>query len=176
MKRNLLCASGALATSLLLAACSSGSASQALPNNGASPTHSQAQGLAPVSRSAHVIVVGVRHRAASCDYSKFTDCVTVGRGYPASLEVCINQSGSGCSSGSFPSITWYGDILSVKNNKPYKKIANYFYPNPGNPTIDDIYTTHKLKNSHGIVKYYQNGDACTYTSDCVTFAIGIATK
>jgi hypothetical protein len=164
-----LCASSAIAASLVLSACSGGSGgSQALPSN--------SQAVAPMAHSAHLTVVGARPSTASCGTAYLT-CVTVKKGSPASLELCYNASGgSGCTSGSFPSLTWYEVVVSVKSGKIYKKIVGSFYPNPGNPSEDTITAKRKVKNSHGKVIYMQEIEGCLYTSDCLTGEIGIATK
>ncbi len=165
-----LCASSAIAAGLLLSACSSSSGgSQAIP--------SSSQAVAPMGHSAHLhlTVVGAKKFTASCN-SAYLTCVTVSKKTPAVLEICYNESGSGCSSGYFPPLTWYEGIYSVKTNKLYKKIVGSFYPNPGNPSDDTITAVKKVKNSHGVVKYYQYIEGCLYTSDCLTGEIGIATQ
>jgi hypothetical protein len=164
-----LCASSAIVASLVLSACSSGSGgSQALPSN--------SQAVAPMAHSAHLTVVGARPSTASCGTAYLT-CVTVKKGSPASLEICYNAAGgSGCTSGSFPSLTWYEAIVSVKSGKTYKKIVGSFYPNPGNPSEDTITAKKKVKNSHGKVKYFQEIEGCLNTSECITGEIGIATQ
>jgi hypothetical protein len=166
-----LCASSAIAAGLLLSACSSSSGgSQAIP--------SSSQAVAPMGHSAHphLTIVGAQKFTASCDTSVYLTCVTVSKKTPAVLEICYNESGSGCSSGYFPPLTWYEGIYSVKTNKLYKKIVGSFYPNPGNPSDDTITAVKKVKNSHGKIKYYQYIEGCLYTSDCLTGEIGIATQ
>ncbi|HTA55180.1 MAG TPA: hypothetical protein VK755_10620 [Candidatus Acidoferrales bacterium] len=166
-----LCASTAIAASLMLSACSNSSGgSQALPSN--------SQAVAPMGHSAHphLVVIGAQKFTASCDTSVYLTCVTVSKKSPATLEICYNESGSGCSSGYFPPLTWYEAVYSVKANKIYKKIVGSFYPNPGNPSVDTITALKKVKNSHGVVKYYQYIEGCLYTSDCLTGEIGIATQ
>ncbi len=165
------CASSAIAASLLLSACSSSSGgSQALPSG------SQAARVAPMSHSAHLTVVGARKFTAYCDPSLYITCVTVSKKTPAALELCYNESGSGCSSGYFPSLTWYEAIYTVKANKIYKKIVGSFYPNPGNPSEDTITAKKKVKNSKGVVKYYQYIEGCLNSTECITGEIGIATQ
>jgi len=164
-----LCATSAIAASLVLSACSSGSGgSQALPSN--------SQAVAPMAHSAHLMVVGARPSTASCGTAYLT-CVTVKKGTPAALEICYNASGgSGCTSGSFPSLTWSEAIVSVKTGKVYKKIVGSFYPNPGNPSEDTITAKRKVKNSHGKVTYFQAIEGCLSSGSCLTGEIGIATK
>ncbi len=165
-----LCAASAIAASLVLSACSSSSGgSQALP------TGSQAA-AARMSHSAHLTVVGARPFTGSCDTSVYITCITVKKGSPVTLELCYNADGSGCTSGSFPSLTWYEGIYSVSKDKLYRKIVGSFYPNPGNPSDDTIAAKKKVKNSHGVVKYFQYIEGCLYTSDCLTGYIGIATQ
>ncbi|MGA2760702.1 MAG: hypothetical protein ABSF08_10335 [Candidatus Cybelea sp.] len=166
-----ICASSAIAASLLLSACSNSSGgSQALP--------SSSQAVAPMAHSGHphLTVIGGRKNTAYCDYSLYLTCVTVAKGSPAALEICYNESGSGCSSGYFPSLTWYEGIYSVKKNKLYKKIVGSFYPNPGNPSEDTITAKKKVKNSHGVVTYYQYVEGCLNSTECITGSIGIATQ
>jgi hypothetical protein len=163
-----VCASGAIAAGLLLSACSSSS-------GGSQPLPSNPQAIATKAHSAHLTVVGGRQFTASCDTSLYLTCVTIAKGSPATIEICYNSEGSGCSSGSFPTLTWYEAIYSVKD-KPYKKIVGSFYPNPGNPTDDTIAAKKKVKNSHGVVKYFQYIEGCLSTSDCLTGEIGIATQ
>jgi hypothetical protein len=161
-----LCASGAIAASLLLSACSSGSgSSQALPSS-SQAVAPMAHSAQPMGHSAHLIVVGAKHFTASCDTSIYITCVTVAKGSPAVLEFCVNFSGSGCSSGYFPSIAWY------------KKIIGSFYPNPGNPSDDTITAKKKVRNSHGKVTYYQYIEGCygSGSGSCVTGLVGIATQ
>ncbi len=129
-----------------------------------------------MGHSAHLTVVGAHQFTASCGTAYLT-CVTVKKGSPASLEICYNASGgSGCTSGSFPSLTWSEAIVSVKTGKVYKKIVGSFYPNPGNPSEDTITAKKKVKNSHGKVTYFQEIQGCLYTSDCLSGEIGIATQ
>jgi hypothetical protein len=166
-----LCASSAIAASLLLSACSSSSGgSQALPSG--------SQAVAPMGHSGrpHITIVGAKKFTASCDASLYLTCVTVSKKTPATLEICINESGSGCTSGSFPTLTWYEAIYSAKTNKLYKKIVGSFYPNPGNPSEDTISAKKKVKNSHGVVKYYQYFEACFNSTSCDSAEIGIATQ
>jgi hypothetical protein len=129
-----------------------------------------------MGHSAHLTVVGARQSSASCDTSVYLTCVTVAKGSPAELEICYNSEGSGCTSGSFPSLTWYEAIYSVKKGKLYKKIVGSFDPNPGNPSEDTITAKKKLKNSHGKVTYYQSIEGCLSTSNCISGDIGIATQ
>jgi hypothetical protein len=124
----------------------------------------------------HLTVIGAQKFTASCDLSLYLTCVTVSKKTPATLEICYNESGSGCSSGYFPSLTWYEGVYSVKANKLYKKIVGSFYPNPGNPSEDTITAKKKVKNSHGVVKYYQYIEGCLNSTDCLTGSIGIATQ
>ena len=166
-----LCASTAIAASLVLSACSNSSGgSQAIP--------SSPQAVAPMGHSAHLhlTVVGAQKFTASCDTSVYLTCVTVSKKTPAALEICYNESGSGCSSGYFPSLTWYEAIYTVKANKIYKKIVGSFYPNPGNPSEDTITAKKKVKNSKGVVKYYQYIEGCLNSTECITGEIGIATQ
>jgi len=165
-----LCASSAIAASLVLSACSSSSGgSQALP--------SSPQAVAPMGHSArpHFTVVGAQKFTASCDASVYLTCVTVSKKSPAEIEICVNEAGSGCTSGSFPSLTWYEAVYTAKG-KVTKKIVGSFYPNPGNPSDDTITVKKKVKNSHGNISYYQFIEACFYTSDCISGYVGIYTK
>jgi len=165
-----LCASSAIAASLVLSACSSsGGSSQALP--------SSSQAVAPMGHSGrpHFTVVGGRQFTASCNATLYVACVTVKKGSPGALEICVNEAGSGCTSGSFPSLEWYEAVYTVKGGAT-KKIVGSFYPNPGNPSEDTITAKKKVKNSHGNISYVQFIEACFSTSDCISGYIGIYTK
>ncbi len=129
-----------------------------------------------MAHRAHLTVVGARQSTASCDTSVYLTCVTVAKGSPVTLELCYNEAGSGCTSGSFPSFTWAEGIYSVKNDKPYRKIVGSIHPNPGNPIDDRIAAKNKVRNSHGVVAYYQHIEGCLSSSDCITGEIGIATQ
>jgi hypothetical protein len=175
MRNIVRCASAALAASLLLAACSSGSGSQNLPSSGGSPMlrSGGAQAVAPVNHGPRLIVVGAHHGTASCG-SEYLECLTVGKGHPAAAKICAGAYG--CYSSYFPNETWSEDIYSVKTGGRYKKIQSYIYPNPGNPIVDFFYTNHKFQNSHGVVNYYQHLEACPTSGSCLTADIGIATE
>jgi hypothetical protein len=121
-------------------------------------------------------LVGARQSTASCDTSIYLTCVTLAKGSPVTLELCYNEAGSGCTSGSFPSFTWTEGIYSVKNDKPYRKIVGSIHPNAGNPVDGRIAAKKKVRNSHGVVTYYQYVEGCLSSSECITGEIGIATQ
>jgi hypothetical protein len=162
-----LCATSAIAASLVLCACSSSGGSQALPG---SP-----QAVTTMSHSAHLTVAGVGPFTGSCG-SGYITCVTVGKGSPVTFVLCYDVGGSGCTSGSFPSLIWSEGIYSVHNNKLFRKIIGSFYPNPGNPSADTIKAKIKVRNSHGVVTYYQYVEGCISSSDCINGEVGIATQ
>ncbi len=126
-----------------------------------------------MSHSAHLTIVGAKKFTGSCDYSLYIYCVTVSKKSPANIEFCVS-----CTSGYFPPLTWYEAIYSVKTGEVYKKIVGSFYPNPGNPSEDTIKAKKKVKNSHGVVKYFQYVEACFPSSSgsCLIGDVGIATQ
>ncbi|HEX4014724.1 MAG TPA: hypothetical protein VHX17_12680 [Candidatus Cybelea sp.] len=149
----------------VLAGCSGG-LGNSVPSTGA-------QSLSPAGRPA-LHMVGVSKDTASCPTAKYFTCVTVSKGSPASIEVCISSSGS-CSSGSFPPYSWKQKIVTLKGKK-FKSIVGAIKPKTGNPITDTITEKKKVKSSKGKVKYAQDIVACPTSGSCLDGAVGIVTQ
>jgi hypothetical protein len=151
MRFTLLVASAALAVSLTLSACSSGS-SQAIPRGSS---------VAPMRDHApRLVVIGGK---TSCG-SAFYECVTLHPG-TTTIELCVTTSGN-CTSGLYSNWNWASEIFNYPSGKRYRKIKASFSPNPGNPTTN-IFKVKKIKNTHGKVKWYENVTLCNvYFSSC----------
>ena len=160
MRFTLLLASGALAASLALSACSGGS--QAIPGG--------AQSVAPMGHHAAQLVVPGAHHDASCPSSYIT-CLTL---YPGNntLGICISTSGN-CTTGLVGEWNWADTIVTLKGKK-YKKFKESWSPNPGNPSTQTI-VVKKVKNTHGKVKWVDEINACEVTnpSSCLSGNVGL---
>jgi hypothetical protein len=110
---------------------------------------------------------------ASCPASYVT-CVTVAKGTPASIEICISSTGS-CSSGSFPPYTWSQKIVTLKGKK-FKNIVGSIKPKTGNPITDSFKEKKKVKSSKGKVQYVQQITACPSSGSCLQGEVGIVTQ
>lgn len=163
MRLSTLCASSAIAASLLLSACSTG-------------TSSSIPGGSSVSSMGHVgpqFVVMARKDSASCPTSKYITCVDVTKASGGSVEICISTSGN-CTSGLDGTWTWKSKITNLKGKPASKKIKNKWSPNPGNPSTDTFKEHGKIKVT-GNVEYVANLTACNVSnpSSCLTGAVGL---
>jgi hypothetical protein len=167
---SLLYASAALASALILSACSGGSTSSSAIPGGASAMSHHGASLMRVSAV-------TRDTTNPCPSSKYYFCFTV------------------TSSSSGPYVTWAactttsscpptydlvatGNFVSAKKGKPVKskKLNGTWSPNPGNPTYQYITGKATKKNSHGKVKYVDETSACYYYFPSVcssTYYLGV---
>ena len=170
MRLSFLCASVALAASLVLSACSSGAgSSSALPSSGM-------QSVAAGGSHGHTYKVrlmpGVKPLITGCNYSVYAFCFYVTPGDPGPY--VETSAGSGYE-------LYNNAYITKKNNKkgkPDKKFDTYFYPDPGNPTYQYILYSGKNPKKPTPVKftdYYCIGftpSACSGST--YTFKLGIA--
>jgi hypothetical protein len=166
----LLCASTALAASLLLSACSSGGGSQSIPGGGS-------QAVAPMGHSAPHLVAMNRGASGSCP-SAYLVCIDLSKKTPGTASICISTSGN-CTSGLVGEWNWVTVVTNLKGKSEKKHIKNSWSPNPGNPSTDTFKEKGKVKKSkNGAVKYVGNVTTCEVTnpSSCLTTAIGIITQ
>ena len=170
MRLSLIMASGTLAASLVLSACST---------SGSLEAPGAAQSVSPMGHSARPYIVfgGIRMAPASCPASYFY-C------YPAfyipsvdQIEWCIVSSGSSCSPSNLAPGTWKWSGNKVYGPTGIK--ATKWSPNPGNPTYADIDVSKTAPDSNGVVEWYQSIEACSgkgKTKDCSgPFTVGIST-
>lgn len=103
MRFTLLCASTALAASLVLSACSGGAGSSSAIPGGASAS-------APMAHhGAHLVSAGGSHRPQSCT-SPYYICYLIGPGESEQFGWCISYSGN-CTSGVLTDkIKWTNDV------------------------------------------------------------------
>jgi hypothetical protein len=161
----LLFTASVLAASIGLSACSSGG-SQSIPGG--------SQQTAPMAKSGgpHIIAVGAKPDA-SCP-SQFITCVTIKKGSPATVEICVQYTTGYCP---YPGVwTWTGQVVKVSTGAPFGKIKQSASPNPGNPTYITITEKKRVKKSHGKYKYEDNIETCNSASSCLSGSIGIATS
>ena len=160
-----LFASTALAASLLLSGCSSGS-SQAIPGG--------SQSVAMGHHAPHMVPV-VAGNPSSCPSSKYILCIDITKASGGSFGLCISTSGN-CSSGLVGDWNWSTTVTTLKGKNAKKKIHNSWDPNPGNPSTNTFTEVKKIKKSkHGTVKYVANVTACEVTdpSSCLSGAVGL---
>jgi hypothetical protein len=169
VRLSLLCASSALAASLLLSACSTSGTSQTIPGG------SQSVG-AMGHHGPQFVVVHNGGDAASCPSSLYLTCVNVSKKKGGSVTICISSSGN-CTSGLVGDWNWTTSVTNLKGKNEDKKIKNSWDPNPGNPSTDTFTVHGKLKASKQ-VKYVANVTACEVTnpSSCLTTAVGLVPK
>lgn len=161
MRLTLLFASSALAASLMLSACSSGSTVPA-----------GSQSVAPMGHHAgapQVVGLGAKHDT-SCP-STYYECVEVSKASPAQQEWCLIYSGTSDCTDLYPGTwTWSAIVVKAKNGKPTNKHSKHvkasFSPNPGNPTTLTI-STNASKTSHGKIKYAVELSVCNSASSCL---------
>jgi hypothetical protein len=161
VRLTLLCASSALAASLILSACSSGSMSQAIPGGSQS-----SMGRHAGTPMLHL--VGAK-ADASCP-SQYYECVTVSKSSPLEQQWCIVYSGTSDCSDLFPGTwTWSAPVSKAHHKKHHKKgkLIAKFSPNPGNPTELTISIKGKVKKTGGKVGYVANLEACNSSNSCV---------
>ncbi|MFZ0031248.1 MAG: hypothetical protein WBE79_04840 [Candidatus Cybelea sp.] len=165
MRFSLLCASSALAASLILSACSSGSMSQAVPGGSQS-----AMGRHAGTPMLHAVGAVAN---ASCP-SSYYECVTVSKASPFQQQWCIVYSGtSGCSDLYPGTWTWAAPVTKARHHKR-GKVVSKFSPNPGNPTELTLSIKGRLRSSHGNVARIANLTACNSANSCVgPVAIGV---
>lgn len=162
MRFSLLCASSALAASLILSACSSGSMSQAIPG-GSQSTMGRHAGTPMLQLKGGAVA------DASCP-SSYYECVTVSKASPLQQQWCIVYSGtSGCSDLYPGTFTWAAPVSKAHHKKHHKKgkVVTKFSPNPGNPTELTISLKGKVKSTKGKVGYVAALEACNSSSSCV---------
>ncbi len=166
MRFSILCASTALAASLLLSACSGGS--------GSLPTGSQT--ASSMGHQNNLKIISMTPVRQSCNYSAYYECVTVSKATPFTQEWCISSTGS-CGS-VFPGTWTWSTTITTTKGKKYKKLAASYDPNPGNPSTLTISEKKKVKSSKGKIKYEGSLQACSNTYGCVylPLPIGIATQ
>ncbi len=166
MRFSLICASTALAASLVLSACSGGGS---LPTGGS-------QSVSSMGHKSNLKIIAMNPTQQSCNYSAFYECVTVSKATPFTQEWCISSTGS-CASPYPGTWTWALPITTIKGKK-YKKLASSWSPNPGNPSVLTISEKKKVKSSKGKYKYEGMLSACSPTYGCVylPLPIGIATQ
>lgn len=161
MRLNLL-AIAALAAGIGLSACSTGS-SQVVPGG----THA-----APMAKpgSPRLVVAGA-HPDASCP-SQFITCISISRTSHRKIQICAQYSY--CPA---PGLwTWGSQVQVVKTGKAVKAITSANSPNPGNPTVFTIGEKRHVRASNHVYKYQDFIEACNSSSNCISGAIGIATK
>jgi len=164
---SILCASTALAASLLLSACSGGSGS--LPTGGS-------QTASSMGHQGNLRIISATPVQQSCNYSAYYECITVSKATPFTQEWCISTTGT-CGS-VFPGTwTWSSTITTVKGKK-FKKMTASYSPNPGNPSTLTISEKKKVKSTKGKIKYESSLQACSSTYGCVylPLPIGIAAQ
>lgn len=154
MRFTLLCASTALAASLVLSACSGGSGSSS-----AIPGGSGSTAMGHHVSQMHVTAVNPDHKNP-CPSSKYLFCTTVS---PSSSGPYVQWSA--CTSSSCPptyDLVATNDFIT-KSGKPVKakKLSSTWYPSPGNPTYEYI-TDVSYGSSHGKVKVIGQTAACYY--------------
>jgi hypothetical protein len=164
---SLLCASSALAASLLLSACSGGS--QAVPGG--------SQAIAPMGHhSLHLVAASPGNPSANCPSSLYITCIDITKASGGAVEICISTSGN-CSSGLVGDWNWKTVVTKLSTGKNAKrKIHNKWSPNPGNPSTDTFTEVRAVKPSqNGSVKYVGTLTACEVTnpSSCLSGAIGL---
>ncbi len=169
MRLTLLCASTALAASLLLSACSSGGSSQAIPGG------SQSLGAPMGHHAPHIVALNPNNMSSGCPTSKYVTCIDITKSGGGSLGLCISTSGN-CSSGLVGEWTWTTKVVTLSGKSAKRKIHNKWSPNPGNPSTDTFKEVRKIKPSkNGSVKFVGNLVACEVTnpSSCISGAVGI---
>ncbi len=169
MRLSLLCASSALAASLLLSACSTSGTSQAIPGG------SQSVG-AMGHHGPQFVVSGQNGDAASCPTSVYVECINLSKKKGGSFGLCLSTSGN-CTSGLVGDWNWTTTVTNLKGKNEDKKISNSWDPNPGNPSTDTFKVHGKLRPSKQ-VKYIANITACEVTnpSSCVSGEVGLIPK
>ncbi|MGA8097429.1 MAG: hypothetical protein WB810_02090 [Candidatus Cybelea sp.] len=167
MRFSLLCASSALAASLILSACSSGSMSQSIPGGSQSAMGHHA-GTPMIQLKGGVIA------NASCP-SSYYECVTVSKSSPLQQQWCIVYSGTSDCSDLYPGTwTWAAPVSKARHHHKKGKVVSKFSPNPGNPTELTLSIKGRLRSSHGNVARVANLTACNSADSCVgPVAIGI---
>ena len=128
MRLTFLFASTALAASLLLSGCSSGS-SQAIPGG--------SQSVAMGHHAPHMVPV-VAGNPSSCPSSKYILCIDITKASGGSFGLCISTSGN-CSSGLVGDWNWSTTVTTLKGKNAKKKIHNSWDPNPGNPSTEHVH-------------------------------------
>ncbi len=152
----------ALAAGIGLSACSTGG-SQAVP--GSTQTAPMAKPGGP-----RLVAIGA-HPDASCP-SQYITCVSITRTSHRKVQVCVQYSYCPAPG----EWTWSSQVRVVKTGKAVGAITSSASPNPGNPTVFTISEKRRVKSSNHVYKYQDVIEACSYTSNCVSGAIGIATK
>ncbi len=165
MRLTLLCASSALAASLLLSACAGGT-SQSIPSG------SQTVGSPMGHHGPQMVPANGLRPPASCP-SAYVTCIDVSKKKGGSVGICISTSGN-CTSGLVGDWNWSTSVTNLNGKNENKKIKNSWSPNPGNPSTDTFKVKGKLKPSKN-VKYIANISACEVTnpSSCVSGEVGI---
>ena len=169
MRFTLLCASTALAASLVLSACSGGSgSSSAIPGGATAMGHHVAQ--------MHLTAVSPDRKSKNpCPSSKYYFCTDVS---PSSSGPYVQWAA--CTSGGSCPPTYdlvASNAFFTKSGKPVKakKLSSTWYPSPGNPTYEYI-TDVSYGSSNGKVKVVGETAACYYYYPSIcssTFTYGV---
>lgn len=153
MRFTLLCASTALAASLMLAACSSGGSSSAIPSGNS---------IAPMGHShGGYRLVMVAQRDTTCPAS-YVQCLAVSPGSYAQAEWCLSSTGN-CSSGLYAGRTkWTVTEKPIKNKtgRAYHKLVATWSPVKGNPSILTVTANAAARSSKGVVGYSMTWEVC----------------
>lgn len=178
MRFTLLCASSALAASLVLSACSSGGGSQAIPGG--------SQSVMPMGMHSGLHMV-VETRAmqpqAACPKKYSVACFTVPKPYsgkPASYAVtyCVTTSGSSCSSNLAPGRwKWQpGTIYLIKGHVVSTDPKGKLSPTTGNPVTETITVDNSKKgtDSAGKIKWETTFEATAASGPYKGSTVGAA--
>ncbi len=131
-----------------------------------------AQQTAPMAKSGGplLVVIGARPDA-SCP-SQFITCVSISRTSHRKVGICVQYSYCPAPG----EWTWSSQVQVVKTGKVVRAILSSASPNPGNPTTFTISEKRRVKSSNHAYKYQDAVEACDSSSNCVSGAIGIATR
>jgi hypothetical protein len=164
----LLLASSALAASLVLSACSSGSGSSTIPGGGSSVAPMGHHGI-----SLHAIAMKADKAKNPCPSSKYDACFGLNYGSGPYVEWSACYSTYDCP----PTydIVATADLTTPKDKAVKPKVMTQDWsPSPGNPTYQYITAGSKYKNGSK-VRYVDATSACLYyyPSDCGAATFGI---
>ncbi|MGA8575256.1 MAG: hypothetical protein WB609_06125 [Candidatus Cybelea sp.] len=172
MRNTVLLASGALAVGLMLAACSSGGNSSALPG-----ALRQAQGdtLSAAHRAAGIHAVALKPAVRNtCPPSKFSFCVTISKSSDGPYwDWC---GGPSCSGSQFDLVAIDSIAMTKSGRNMDRQLHSWFAPSPGNPTENYIHEQKVFApGPHMMPKFTETANACFYyyPSECSTVVVGL---
>jgi hypothetical protein len=137
----------------MLAACSSGGSSSAIPGGSS---------IAPMGQNhGGYRLVAVPQRDTTCP-SSYIQCLAVSPGSYASTEWCLSSSGN-CTSGLYAGrVKWTVPEQPIKNKtgRPYHKLHASWSPVKGNPSVLTVTAAAGARSSKGVVGYSMTWEVC----------------